>query len=344
LALQIRPADLGADRTAIVACLRRFLSPDAGEERYDWLYRDSPHGPASAWIAIDESRGETVGVASAFPRRALIDGSDTIGWVLGDFCIHDEYRSLGPALRLNRACLDAVDQGKAAFCYDFPSRSMMAVYRRLKIAPIGNTVRHARVLRCGRRLGRSLPVPVLRETATALGAIADFLPPRRRAGGSELTVTLHRDACGAEFDDLDRARRGGCRVHFERSAAHLNWRYRANPGTRFEMLTARAGGALRGFAVFAQDGSDARLDDVAAVDDEATQALLDESSRLLWRRGAATLSMSVFASQPLAAALRRSGFRAREESPVIFHGGPDLRRRHPLVESDVPLTPGDRES
>jgi len=344
--LKIRPADLSADRSVILDCLGRFLSPQADAARYDWLYLGSPHGPASAWVAFDEDRGETIGVASAFPRRAVLDGTETLGWVLGDFCIHDEYRTLGPALQLNRACLEAVDRGAAAFCYDFPSQGMMAVYRRLRIAPIGNVVRYSRVLRWGRRLGRAVPVPVLRDGVAAIASIADLLPPRRGrvSAPADLSTRLYVDACGGEFDELDRARRGRTRLHLDRSAAHLNWRYRAKPGARYEMLAARDGQRLRGYAVFAQEASDAELSDVAALDDATTQALLDETAALLWRRGVVTLSMSVFASHSIAPALLRSDFRPREGSPVILHGGPDLRLRPALADGDAPLTHGDRES
>ena len=342
--LKIRPADLRADRKAIVECLLRFLSPHADAARYDWLYTQSPHGPASAWIAVDEASGETIGVASAFPRRAFLDGAETVAWVLGDFCIHDQYLTLGPALQLNRACLDAVGHGAAAFCYDFPSRSMMAVYHRLRIAPLGNVVRYSRVLRWGRRLGRAVPVPVLREGVTAIASIADLLPPSRARAAGGLTVETQAEACGPEFDELDLARRGRTRLHLDRSAAHLNWRYRAKPGPREEMLTARDGRGLRGFAVLAPDGSDEQLSDLTALDDQAAEALLDEAAARSWRRGAVTLSMSLFASHAVAPVLRRRGFRPREESPVILAAGPDARLRAALCEADVPLTPGDRES
>ncbi len=342
--LRIRLADLGADRDVIIDCLRRFLSPEADAARYDWLYLGSPHGPASAWIAVDEGSGETIGVASAFPRRAVLDGVEVLGWVLGDFCIHPEYRTLGPALQLNRACLDAVDRGAVAFCYDFPSQSMMAVYRRLRISPIGNVVRHSRVLRWGRRLGRAIPVPGLREGVEAVASIADLLPPIRARVPAGLSMRPHADACGAEFDGLDRERRETSRLHLDRSAAHLNWRYRSNPGPRYDILAARDGRGLRGYAVFTQRGSDAELSDVAALDDGAARALVDETGAILWRRGAVTLSMSLFAAYPMAAVLRRGGFRRREESPVIFHGGPALHHRPALADGDIPLTHGDRES
>src|SRR5262249_36623406 len=152
----------------------------------DWLYVANPHGPARVWIAADDASGETVGVASAFPRRAAVDGREVVGWVLGDFCIHDAYRTLGPALQLNRACLEAVDRGSAAFCYDFPSRSMMAVYQRLRIAPVGSVVRYARVVRWGRRLGRAASNPIARAGAAILGAVADRREPRGARASSGL--------------------------------------------------------------------------------------------------------------------------------------------------------------
>lgn len=342
--LKIRPADLSADRSAIVDCLRRFLSPDADAARFDWLYLRSPHGPAVAWIAFDEASGETIGVASAFPRRVFLDGSEAIAWVLGDFCIHDQHRTLGPALQLNRACLDAVERGAASFCYDFPSQSMMAVYRRLRIAPFGNVARRARVLRWGRRLGRAIPVPGLREGVAAIASIADLAPPSRARTPEGLSVRLHADSFGNEFDELDRARRGRTRVHFERSAAHLNWRYREKPGSRHELLAARDARGLRGYAVVASEGAEASVADLAALDEGTAQALLDESARHCWRRGAVTLSMSVFASDAVAPVLRRRGFSAREERPVILHASAAFRQRPALREGDLSLTDGDRES
>jgi len=342
--LRIRSADLRADRALIVDCLRRYLAANADEARYDWLYLGNPHGPASVWIAEDEDRGETVGVASAFPRRATLEGTETLGWVLGDFCIRDEYRTLGPALQLNRACLEAVDHGSAGFCYDFPSRSMMAVYRRLRLAPIGNVVRFARVLRWGRRLRRAVTPPALGAVVGTIASVADLVPPSRAQSSAGLSMRRQADACGGEFDELDRARRVGTRLHLDRSAAHLNWRYRAKPGSGYEMLTARDARGLRGYAVFSMEEGDAQVADLSALDEATAQALLDEMAAHLWRQGAATVSMPLLASSPLVATLRRNGFHPREASPVVFHGGPAFRGRPALVEADLPLLHGDRES
>lgn len=341
MSLRIRPADVRADRRLIVECLRSYLTPDADEARYDWLYLANPDGPARAWIAFDEARGTTIGVASAFPRRAVVDGRDVAGWVLGDFCVHDEHRTLGPALQLQRACLEAVDQGSAAFCYDFPSRSMMAVYRRLRISPIGNLVRFARVVRWGSRLRQAAKVPVVREIVGSIGSLADLRrPPGARS--SRVTVRRHDEAFGDEFDALDRSRPGRSRLCLGRSASHLHWRYRARPGRTHHVLTARDGTSLRGYAVL--DSACVAVVDLVALDDESARALLAEAAGAGWEARATIASFSATAGHPLASVLSASGYRPRESSPIVFHPGPGLRASAPFAGADLPLTDGDRES
>jgi hypothetical protein len=70
----------------------------------------------------------------------------------GDFCIHEDYRILGPALQLQRACLADIDPETIAFSYDFPSARMLAVYKRLHIDPLGNICRFAKPRRIDRKI------------------------------------------------------------------------------------------------------------------------------------------------------------------------------------------------
>jgi GNAT superfamily N-acetyltransferase len=344
VALTIRVADLGADRELLIDTLRRHLTPLSDAARFEWLYRASPYGPAVAWIAVDDGRGETVGVASAFPRRAVRDGKDERCWVLGDFCIHAQYRTLGPALALNRACLAGVDQGTVAFCYDFPSDRMMAVYRRLGIQPFGKMIRFAKVLRWGQKLRDAVPVPGIRTGLGILGDIADLRPAHRPTPPQGTTVALEDKDCDEAFDDLDRANRERFRLYLARSAAYLNWRYRANPLGRYEILAARRGGELLGYAAFTQTGPDALLADLFAREDRTTKLLLDELTALLRARDAVTLSVPALSSHPLIPHLLRSGFRPRETSPVILHRRPEPGATEDLDCGDWPLLYGDRDS
>src|SRR5271167_4925731 len=164
---KVRPADLQKDRSLLTDLLSRFLNPDAGGSRFTWLYEDNPHGPAQAWIAIEEGTGKGVGAAAAFPRRLRVDETVRPGYVLGDFCIDANYRSLGLALQLQRACLNHIGAASGTLGYDFPSERMMAVYHRMQIAPFCRMVRWAKLLRADRKFAGVVKSPTLARILTA---------------------------------------------------------------------------------------------------------------------------------------------------------------------------------
>ena len=100
--IQIREADLKRDGVRIADALSKYLTPLADLQRFDWLYNRNPNGKARAWVGLIE--GDVVATAAVFPRRAYFNKSEIIAWVLGDFCVSDRHRSLGPAVALQRAC------------------------------------------------------------------------------------------------------------------------------------------------------------------------------------------------------------------------------------------------
>jgi hypothetical protein len=344
--IDIRQADLEFDRKLLIETLLRYLTPLSDDRRFDWLYRNNPHGEARGWIAIDRDNGAIVGMAGAFPRRVYVEGREKLGWVLGDFCVDDQYRSLGPALRLQRACLAEVDSGAVAFCYDFPSVSMMAVYRRLSINPFGQMLRLAKPLRIDRKIGEVIKTPVVARELSAVGNFLLTLHDSRPRDSRALTMSLHEGHCGEEFSAL--AREVGSRygVCIQRSAEYLNWRYLGNPFCRYELLTARRDGALLAYAVFTHAGEDATLVDLFAVDEpRVISRLVDGVVALLRKRGAVTLSAPVLESHPWVPLLQRLGFKAREARPMIVYAPPCPSSKRSVFEgSNWFLMHGDRDS
>ena len=142
MAIYVRQASLIDDERILTGLAQRYLNEDADERRFRWLYRENPFGPARAWIAYEKDN-EAVGMAAVFPRRMYCDGVAVSGCVLGDLCIATKFRSLGPALQLQRACLACARSGEFALAYDFPSTTMLGVYRHLgvgaggKVSPYG---------------------------------------------------------------------------------------------------------------------------------------------------------------------------------------------------------------
>ena len=342
---RIRPADPVADRGPLIDLLSRNLSPTAGDRRFEWLYLENPHGPARAWIATEGDTGRAVGAAAAFPRRLLVGGSVRHGYVLGDFCIDQHYRSLGLALQLQRACLEQIVSTPLLLAYDFPSDRMMAIYRRMQVPPAGHMVRWAKPLRANRKVGNLVRSPALASLLAA--PFNELLEWKDFASLQNVgwTIVDQGEICKEEFTHLAHAV-GSCYGScVERSAEYLNWRYLRHPLVHHELLAARHGGELRGYVVFSHTNEDAKIVDLFGFSDTAIwTALVARVVALLRNRGVVTLSISALARNPWTGLLKRWGFRPRESSPlVVCAAGTEAA---PSQDSGGPwfLMDGDRES
>ena len=318
--VMVRLADLEADREQLLDTFSRYLNSDYSLSRFEWAYKGNPHGQGQAWLAVDSENQQVIGAAAAFPRRLYVGEREEQAWVLGDFCIHDQYRSVGPAIQLQRACLAAINTGKIAFYYDFPSPSMMAIYRRLHIDVAGQMLRLARPLRVDRKIGELIKVPI---AARGLAAASNFLlasyEHMRLKTSANVTITHHNGMCGEEFSLLACTIGGRYGVCVQRSAAYLNWRYLANPVCRYELLTMRRDGALVGYAVLLLDGDDAILVDLFGVEEPALlSSLIDAVVAILRKQGRQTISVPILDSHPLRMLLQHHGFTTREASPVVI--------------------------
>jgi hypothetical protein len=346
MSIAVRQADLESDRQAIIDIIARYLNPRSGQSRFDWLYKNNPQGGSRAWVAVDTDSGAMVGMLGAFLRHVYVAGREEPAWVLGDFCIDDQYRSLGPALMLQRACLAEVDLGQVAFCYDFPSASMMAVYKRLGIDALGQIVRLAKPLRVDRKVRKIVKSPAVVRGVSAAANFLLALNDGISARGDRLTSCFHQGSCGEEFSVLAREVGRGFGFCIQRSAEYLNWRYLANPLYRYEFIISRRNEALLAYAVFTHNEEDALLVDLFGVEDaEVIRTLIHGLSAILRERGVVTVSVSLLETHPWLPLLQGLGFKAREKSPLVVYPSPIFLSSYGRVNtSDWFLTHGDRDS
>jgi hypothetical protein len=307
----IEPADLGKDRQVLIAMLHRYVTSFSNEARFDWLYSQNPHGPARAWLARDSESGEVVGTSAAFRRRAVLNGTERAGWVLGDFCIADKHRSLGPALQLQKATLASVSQSGTDFYYDFPSRKMMAIYERCGISPSARVVRLAKPLRFGNK--SSWWAGVSNSLGNSLMCFFDS-----RIGG-DWSVALHEGACDEEFTECSRTADFSDGYEIQRSAAYLNWRYLRHPYVRYEILTAKNAGVLQGYLVFSLAGEIANIAEWRVRQGTVLKILLRDLVGRLRNRAITTVNALLVDTDPRLQFFRRMGFWRRESSPVVAH-------------------------
>ena len=320
MSLVIRPADLSKDREVLIAEIRTHLNPLTDQRRFDWLYLANPHGRGRVWIAEDPDAGVVVGTCAALPRKFVAHGEEVGGCVFADFWIHPQYRSLGPAVQLQQSCMDSVRSGEFSLAYDYPRKSMIAVYKRLGVETHDHLVRHTKLLRLDQFLEHRLPSAWVARTLTCwtdpLFQLMDL--PWRNTG--PYVVEVEEGRCGAEYTELARRVGDAYGICVARSAEYLNWRYRDHFHQRHEFVVARRNGQLAGFTVFVDHGRDGQIVDLFGDSDPLlTRVLVAHVSSILRSRGRSSVSVSLLASDRRAALLRAMSFVARDQAPLIVY-------------------------
>ena len=299
--------------------------------RFQWLYRDNPDGPAWSWFACDGEKGHAIGATSVFPRAVWIDGQPGLCGQVGDFGVAAGYRSLGPAVMMQRATFGPVDEGKLSFCYDCPPHAAgMSTFRRLGMSSTCEVIRYSIPLRVNRYLRRRFgPAGSLLSPAGNLFCVLSRSLKSRR---HDFEIQEHMGPFGEEFTRLDTAVNGGSLLRSRRTAAHLNWRYRADPLRQYRVLTARRGNELRCFLVLSEHAEVATVIDLFGAEfPVAARALLGAAIEFCASRCYAVEAFTSKGSH-LSGALAEAGFHARSVAAQVVtyskRGSETARRFH----------------
>jgi GNAT superfamily N-acetyltransferase len=341
--ITVHSLDLTTDRDRIIGYLRDNLPAASDPARFDWLYLRNPWGQARAWSVSDDSAGEIVGVGAAFPRWIWAGENRRRAWILGDFAVSPQFRSLGPALLLQRTCLSSITHGADTLCVDFPSKGMLAVYRRLGIAPAGRLVRYIKLLKVDSRVRKLIPVEMVAHGIAGFVNRGLRLRDLARPTSSYMQLWLHEGEFGEEFTTLDSETVCGNRVRATRTAEYLNWRYRQNPLRQYWTVTARRDAGLQGYVTFEDKGTEWVIADCGAQHEDAVvPAILTYIIHLAQRMGIETLCATAIENSSLSRHLRRAGFWARESSSFVAYS--DTKHSALTARKDFVLLEGDRES
>jgi hypothetical protein len=325
MSIAVRPVSLTDDRQEMLELLDRNL-PDLPRVGFDWRYMLNPAGQARSWFVYQKNQTNAVAMASVFPRKMYVDGREMVAGQVMHFVVDAAYRSLGPALLLQRATLDAVNSGELDFCYDCPPHDQgMSTFIRLGMRPSCELIRYSLLLRSdeylARRIGNAFwTKPAVAVTNSFLGARGNNSPMQ----GVE--VLPHEGDFGEEFSVLDRRVSSAGAIRHRRSSEDLNYRYRENPEFEHRVLVARRGGELLGFAVFVAE-SDGIASLVELFGWELCQVgplLLDALIGICRRQKIRAVCGYCSEGSELMSAFKMSGFRPREKTArVVAYSKPD---------------------
>jgi GNAT superfamily N-acetyltransferase len=319
--VEIRAADLAADRDVLVGLLRQYSTVRSNHERYRWFYEDNPHGPATVFLAIEPESRQIIGSGAVIPRRMTFRDEMPLASVMADFWVHPQYRSLGPALKLQRACMEQAERWGFAF-YDLPQGNMPAVYQRMRMLGSATLSRYSKPLRSGPFLAKAFGGSGwVRFPAGGVDWVMRWLDTAR-APRSALQIAPHAAAFGPEFDSLAEAA-SRTRISVARSAAYLEWRYRRHYYLQYSVFTARDKGNLTAYAVTVRSGVYAEVIDLYPADNSSVMVdLLFGVARHERANGCAALAIGWPSENGFEAVLARAGLRERERRALVIHEFP----------------------
>ena len=262
MAFEIRKAR-DSDRPEIIGLIRDVFGDEAADRadaRWAWQWHQDPKLGAPGYqgmVAVWE--GQLLASMATIPSGLFVDGHplpDTV-W-FADALAH--WSRVRKALRsLGRSGLKAqgidLSSGLVGAILNHPecprhhlgkhlTDPMLVVAYKVGAVDQPGTGSWARTVSLKALLARYLGRPL----GWLLGSVADyFLPAIPRA---TLAVENYEGPFDARFDDLFEDAVRQHRAITRRDAAVLNWRYRQNPDTQYEVMTLSQGEVLLGYVVF----------------------------------------------------------------------------------------------
>ncbi len=341
-------ADLQENRDEIVGFWQNNF-PAWPRAKYEWFYEGNPSGSALCFIMRDSESGRVVGATAIFPRRFLVMGRPRTGGISADLAMDGTHRTLGPALKLQRAALPPTDRSPVDFCYGYPNRNAEAVLKRLGYKVLGTNRRLVRVLKSRTFVDRRVTVPF---TAAVIAGILDF---SSRLFAKE---TRYRQPTGLQteilaafderFDHLWQQASPRFSIIAERTMDVLNWRFTHCPYRDYRIfaLSRKSTGEILGYVVYDIRANSLSVADLFVADmDNYLDVLLSEF--LLAQRAADVDSLAVtyFGNETLVRTLKAFGFVERESGGnIVVHTTPDSELSSALLDdSNWYLMDGDND-
>jgi GNAT superfamily N-acetyltransferase len=331
---EIAPADLGADKDAIVELTYRVLPDSPGEVRYAKYYENNPQGPPSVMLARERETGRLVGMATLFPAPLQVRGESVPAAISADFAIDPEHRGFGPALALQRAAVESL-AGQGLLCsYGCPNPFSEPVVKRVGFEEVAQLTRYVKFLRARLAIDLFVGRPALARVLSAASRVfVDPLLPlvyRERRGRRRHGLSVERPAVFDErFRSLWDATRARFEISGERSPDLLNWKYELAPegGSDYRVFAVVDDSReVAGYIVHRTKEQVRHIYDIACIDSRpAIDALLGEFLRDARRDGAVGVNyLYTGADDVIAPRLRSFGFLTRTEEKrlrVCLAGG-----------------------
>ena len=340
-------ADLVKDRSDIIALWGRNLSGPY-EARYEWMYRDNSHIPSMTWL-LKTASCVTVGATGLSYRRMKIgDQMRLVGHAV-DLCVDRKYRSLGPAIKLQKAITGSFQDKGMSLIYGFPNILSEKVLLRVGYRTLGPLERWTKILRCeyiinryrkGNALLKILSFPIDK----ALTLLSREL---HRRNSSDIRIDV-LDNFDERFDHLWETASSQYGTIGERTASYLNWRFKQCPHKSYEVFCLfDREDVLQGYIIYHIKKTEKKviIADILAREPAFLHKLLRRFVHRMRFAGFTSITMFCCGTPTLKEKLKSSGFHKRQGQGLVlvYFGDKDPRIQYYLDENPFYITVADAD-
>ncbi len=302
---RVSATDPAPDRAAIVELCSTVIE-NFTAARYEKYYERNPCGTPLVVTARTESTGELVGVAALHPQQMHLDAEVVTVGVAGDFAVHPEHRTFGPALTLQRELVRASVDSGLRLAIGIPNDLAAGVFRRAGYSRVGSFVRLTRPLRLRDH------VLGVRRRSEPLRAFSGALRPRALRVGLKGHELRELDSFGQGMEPLLEPDGDPTGFSLRRSPAFLDWRFELDgheAPSGFSAVAVTRGGAPVAYAVSRVEDDTRHLVDLGWLDPAGLGALIAAVIEESRDAGLETVDLLAFGrTSELAGVLARFGF------------------------------------
>lgn len=298
------------------------------EEKLRLHYLECPWG--SPMVEMLEHDGTPVGVVAVQAREMQSDGERVSAGLLMDLAVAPTHRSVGPALKLQRAVLS---RGARRFdlIYGFPNESARTLLERAGMQVLGTMTRLVRVVRYGHYFEHHMP----RALAVVLGATVDgamgAVRRLRSVFGASKVATWSEEP-SKEFDELWSSSEAGPCMLAPRDVRRLRWRFQPGMTRRVDYLLVRdrARGHLEGWFACEKNEGSLRVVDYWTIDAArgTNRRLIETLIAAAVGLGCASISIELLAPDVVMQSWMIAGFVARDSRRVLGQWREGLQPRN----------------
>lgn len=291
---------------------------------FNWSHQQNPFGENYCWLARENTAGQLIGSTGLLARRMNYGGRPFSVGQAEAINIDKEHRSAQAALKLQRALIAHLPETDFNFVYGM-TETASAVFKRCRYKEVGAFQHWVKPIRCEYKLKDRIRSTVMRKSASSVIDLA-----MRAYSLESRTFLSHHNKVNFDapiderFATLFNENSQGT-VMVERTREFLEWRFRHEPSTRYQIMTLEnRDQELLGYMIYVLGESGRSGDYAAGIQDfyyrdlKSLKQMLAAFCHHSRQIGLESMVINFFGQEEVSSLLARFGFFRRHSTIKVF--------------------------